>query len=84
MDYDRQGNAGNYPFKPHGPRADQWGGDLGDWDDALAKAKVGSYLEFWITGSREGELVTNFYIQIISETQAECKDCGGKGFMVTL
>ncbi len=82
MDYDKENNAANYPFKPEGPQADRWGGDLGCWDDILADAFVGVTLDVYI--SNREELETNYSIKIISETQAECKDCCGRPYLVTI
>lgn len=35
----------NFPFKPEGPRADKWGGELGDWQTMKQHCFVGA--TFW-------------------------------------
>jgi hypothetical protein len=94
MDFEK--SSPNFPFKPgyvsveglpHNGRGDQWGGDLGDWEDALSEAKPGTTLDFYVSRMDFGEveeLETNFDIWIVSETEAWCQDCGGKPFKVTV
>ena len=85
MDYDTVGNLANYPFKPEGPQADRWGGDIGDWADMLKGVRVGVTFDVYLTSRGEsGELESNFYIKIVSATEAICQDCGGKPFTVSI
>lgn len=87
----------NFPWKPQvgfaevgGPsgedvehRADHWDGGMSDWSDAIARARVGHVIDFYVTKVGD-ELVTNIEVWFDTATHAYWRDCGGTMQEVTL
>lgn len=81
MDYAPE-NHSNHPFKRSD---DHWSGESIGWCSAIVYARVGSILNcpIYSTGP-DGELKTNIWIEILSETTATYEDCGEGKHIVTL
>lgn len=92
----RDENYANYPFKPgilpsakftdaDAEACATWSGDRESWEFALENARVGVTMDFYVfSAGPRGELVTNVYLHLVSETEATICATGENPITVAL